>query len=142
MGWVWGAHGRPALSLQGWLNQLHTYDPELYHPSLTHSVLATLDGATLKLSYPKSNIPRQATFAEEILDVAFVSHRCYDMSGAKVPWEQGLSLCKDPQCLMAPLGVAGLPLPPWLGPKATMEQEVPHLHPLPGADGHRAQEQR
>uniref|UniRef100_A0A8V0Z1J4 SMP-LTD domain-containing protein n=1 Tax=Gallus gallus TaxID=9031 RepID=A0A8V0Z1J4_CHICK len=74
-----GAH-----SLQGWLNQLHTYDPELYHPSLTHSVLATLDGATLKLSYPKSNIPRQATFAEEILDVAFVSHRCYDMSGAKV----------------------------------------------------------
>ncbi|OXB68804.1 hypothetical protein ASZ78_002219 [Callipepla squamata] len=74
-----GAHG-----LQGWLNQLHAYDPELYHPSLTQSVLATLDGATLKLSYPKSNIPRQATFAEEILDVAFISHRCYDMSGAKV----------------------------------------------------------
>ncbi|NXJ12781.1 TEX2 protein, partial [Odontophorus gujanensis] len=69
---------------QGWLNQLHVYDPELYHPSLTQSVLATLDGATLKLSYPKSNIPRQATFAEEILDVAFISHRCYDMSGAKV----------------------------------------------------------
>ncbi|NXL91500.1 TEX2 protein, partial [Alectura lathami] len=69
---------------QGWLNQLHAYDPELYHPSLTHSVLATLDGATLKLSYPKSNIPRQATFAEEILDAAFVSHRCYDMTGAKV----------------------------------------------------------
>uniref|UniRef100_A0A8C2SZ00 SMP-LTD domain-containing protein n=1 Tax=Coturnix japonica TaxID=93934 RepID=A0A8C2SZ00_COTJA len=66
------------------MNQLHSYDHELYHPSLTHSVLATLDGATLKLSYPKSNIPRQATFAEEILDVAFVSHRCYDMSGAKV----------------------------------------------------------
>ncbi|NXI72019.1 TEX2 protein, partial [Anseranas semipalmata] len=69
---------------QGWLNQLHGYDPELYHPSLTHSVLATLDGATLKLSYPKSNIPRQASFAEEILDATFVSHRCYDMTDAKV----------------------------------------------------------
>ncbi|NXQ83188.1 TEX2 protein, partial [Nyctibius grandis] len=69
---------------QGWMNQLHVYDPELFHPSLTHSVLATLDGATLKLSYPKSNIPRRATFEEEILDAVFVSHRCYDLSDAKV----------------------------------------------------------
>ncbi|NXE30133.1 TEX2 protein, partial [Ardeotis kori] len=69
---------------QGWMNQLHVYDPEIFHPSLTHSVLATLDGATLKLSYPKSNLPRRATFKEEILDAAFVSHRSYDLSGAKV----------------------------------------------------------
>ncbi|XP_009871428.1 PREDICTED: testis-expressed sequence 2 protein-like, partial [Apaloderma vittatum] len=45
----------------GWMNQLQVYDPELFHPSLTHSVLATLDGATLKLSYPKSNIPRRVS---------------------------------------------------------------------------------
>ncbi|KFW08354.1 Testis-expressed sequence 2 protein, partial [Eurypyga helias] len=69
---------------QGWMNQLHVYDPELFHPSLTHSVLATLDGATLKLSYPKSNIPRRATFEEEILDATFISHRCYDLTDAKV----------------------------------------------------------
>ncbi|NXQ21767.1 TEX2 protein, partial [Peucedramus taeniatus] len=69
---------------QGWMNQLHVYDPELFHPSLTHSVLAVLDGATLKLSYPKSNIPRRATFEEEILDAVFVSHRCYDLTDAKV----------------------------------------------------------
>ncbi|NXP21857.1 TEX2 protein, partial [Scytalopus superciliaris] len=69
---------------QGWMNQLHSYDPELFHPSLTHSVLAVLDGATLKLSYPKSNIPRRATFEEEILDTVFVSHRCYDLTDAKV----------------------------------------------------------
>ncbi|NXC42226.1 TEX2 protein, partial [Penelope pileata] len=69
---------------QGWLNLLHAYDPELHHPALTHSVMATLDGAALKLSYPKSSIPRRATFAEEILDAAFISHRCYDMAGAKV----------------------------------------------------------
>ncbi|CAM9525570.1 unnamed protein product [Bubo scandiacus] len=70
--------------LQGWMNQLHVYDPELFHPSLTHSVLAMLDGATLKLSYPKSNIPRRATFEEEILDAIFISHRCYDLTDAKV----------------------------------------------------------
>ncbi|NWI51418.1 TEX2 protein, partial [Calyptomena viridis] len=69
---------------QGWMNQLHVYDPELFHPSLTHSVLAVLDGATLKLSYPKNNIPRRATFEEEILDAVFVSHRCYDLTDAKV----------------------------------------------------------
>ncbi|NXF57613.1 TEX2 protein, partial [Ciccaba nigrolineata] len=69
---------------QGWMNQLHVYDPELFHPSLTHSVLAMLDGATLKLSYPKSNIPRRATFEEEILDAVFISHRCYDLTDAKV----------------------------------------------------------
>lgn len=66
------------------MNQLQVYDPELFHPSLTHSVLAVLDGATLKLSYPKSNIPRRATFEEEILDAVFVSHRCYDLTDAKV----------------------------------------------------------
>ncbi|XP_057891188.1 testis-expressed protein 2-like [Melospiza georgiana] len=75
---------REAPHLQGWMNQLHAYDPELFHPSLTHSVLAVLDGATLKLSYPKSNIPRRATFEEEILDAVFVSHRCYDLTDAKV----------------------------------------------------------
>ncbi|NWI33676.1 TEX2 protein, partial [Sula dactylatra] len=69
---------------QGWMNQLHVYDPEVFHPSLMHSVLATLDGATLKLSYPKSNIPRRATFEEEILDATFVSHRCYDLTDAKI----------------------------------------------------------
>ncbi|NWR77523.1 TEX2 protein, partial [Centropus unirufus] len=69
---------------QGWMNQLHAYDPELFHPSLTHSVHASLDGATLKLSYPKSNIPRRATFEEEILDVAFIGHRSYDLSDAQV----------------------------------------------------------
>ncbi|KAM9599556.1 testis-expressed protein 2-like [Morphnus guianensis] len=88
-----GGHLRPKLllgepqethRLQGWMNQLHIYDPELFHPSLTHSVLATLDGATLKLSYPKSNIPRRATFEEEILDATFVSHRCYNLTDAKV----------------------------------------------------------
>ncbi|NXC77574.1 TEX2 protein, partial [Anhinga anhinga] len=93
---------------QGWMNQLHVYDPEVFHPSLMHSVFATLDGATLKLSYPKSNIPRRATFEEEILDATFVSHHCYDLTDAKVflcppslarkrTWNQ-----KYPICILLP----------------------------------------
>uniref|UniRef100_A0A8D2LP90 SMP-LTD domain-containing protein n=1 Tax=Varanus komodoensis TaxID=61221 RepID=A0A8D2LP90_VARKO len=72
------------VSSQGWMNEMYFYDPELYHPSLTHSVFVTLEGSNVTLSYPKSNIPRRATFEEEVFDVAFVNHRHYDMSGAKV----------------------------------------------------------
>ncbi|XP_019350069.2 testis-expressed protein 2 [Alligator mississippiensis] len=70
--------------LKSWMNEMYFYDPEIYHPLLTHSVFVTLEGCVLKLSYPKTNLPRRATFDEELLDVAFVSHRSYDMSNAKV----------------------------------------------------------
>ncbi|KAJ6653733.1 hypothetical protein lerEdw1_008759 [Lerista edwardsae] len=69
---------------QGWMNEMYFYDPEIYHPSVTHSVFVTLEDSTLKLSYPKSNIPRRATFEEEIAEPTFVNHRHYDMSGTKV----------------------------------------------------------
>uniref|UniRef100_A0A7M4G0W2 Testis-expressed sequence 2 protein-like n=2 Tax=Crocodylus porosus TaxID=8502 RepID=A0A7M4G0W2_CROPO len=70
--------------LQSWMNEMYFYDPEIYHPLLTHSVFVTLEGCVLKLSYPRNNLPRRATFDEELLDVAFVSHRSYDMSNATV----------------------------------------------------------
>ncbi|XP_037767404.1 testis-expressed protein 2 [Chelonia mydas] len=70
--------------LKSWMNEMYFYDPEIYHPSLTHSVFVTLDGTAMKLSYPKNNVPRRAAFEEETLDVAFVSHRYYNMSNAQV----------------------------------------------------------
>ncbi|XP_061455127.1 testis-expressed protein 2-like [Rhineura floridana] len=70
--------------LKGWMNEMYFYDPEIYHPSLTHSVFVSLEDASMKLSYPKNNISRRATFEEEICEVAFVSHRHYKMSGAKI----------------------------------------------------------
>lgn len=70
--------------LQGWMNEMYFYDPEIYHPSVTHSVFVTLEDSSLKLSYPKNNIPRRATFEEEIAEPTFVNHRHYDMSGTKV----------------------------------------------------------
>lgn len=124
------------------MNQLHVYDPELFHPSLTHSVLATLDGATLKLSYPKSNIPRRATFEEEILDAVFVSHRYYDLTDAKVslavprtlPWEWG-----DSPFVGTPSALASPPLlvlqvflcPPSLARKRTWNKKYPICVLLP-----------
>ncbi|XP_058013389.1 testis-expressed protein 2-like isoform X2 [Ahaetulla prasina] len=42
------------------------------------------ENSNLTLSYPQSSIPRRATFGEENFEVAFVTHRLYDMSGAKV----------------------------------------------------------
>lgn len=128
------------------MNQLHVYDPELFHPSLTHSVLAVLDGATLKLSYPKSNIPRRATFEEEILDTVFVSHRCYDLTDAKVSPEVPRTLPWGfPPQLARPhpaLGAAGLPVPPQPGPKEDVEQEISHLCAAPRGGGGTGQERR
>ncbi|NWU95168.1 TEX2 protein, partial [Upupa epops] len=103
---------------QGWMNQLQVYDPELFHPSLTHSVLATLDGATLKLSYPKSNIPRRAAFEEDIPEATFINHRCYDLTDAKV------SLC-----------------PPQLARKRTWNKKYPICILLPELEGRRGEEQ-
>lgn len=69
---------------QGWMNEMFSYDPETYHPALTHSVFVTLEGTTLKRSYPKSNLPRRSTFGEEIPEVAFVSHEISDLTSAQV----------------------------------------------------------
>ncbi|XP_060642524.2 testis-expressed protein 2-like isoform X1 [Anolis sagrei] len=69
---------------EGWMNQMYFYDPEIYHPSLTHSVFVTLEDSSMTLSYPKNNIPRRATFEEEIFETTFVNHRQYEMTGAQV----------------------------------------------------------
>ncbi|XP_075035396.1 testis-expressed protein 2-like [Mixophyes fleayi] len=70
--------------LQGWMNELFSYDPETYHPALTHSVFVVLEGTSLKRSYSKSNLPRRSTFGEEIPDSVFVSHETNDLSHAQV----------------------------------------------------------
>uniref|UniRef100_A0A4W3JSF2 Testis expressed 2, like n=1 Tax=Callorhinchus milii TaxID=7868 RepID=A0A4W3JSF2_CALMI len=70
--------------VKGWMNEIYNYDPEMYHPSLTHSVYVTLEGPLLKLSYPKSKISRWATFDEVKHDVVFISHRSYDLAESKI----------------------------------------------------------
>ncbi|XP_062914944.1 testis-expressed protein 2 isoform X1 [Mobula hypostoma] len=70
--------------VKGWMNEIYNYNPDTYHPSLTFSVFVTLEGTALKLSYPRSNIPRRATFDEGKHDVIFISHRSCDLADSKI----------------------------------------------------------
>ncbi|XP_051877291.1 testis-expressed protein 2 [Pristis pectinata] len=70
--------------VKGWMNEIYNYNPETYHPSLTFSVFVTLEGTALKLSYPRSNLPRRATFDEGKHDVIFISHRSCDLADSKI----------------------------------------------------------
>ncbi|KAL2078147.1 hypothetical protein ACEWY4_025832 [Coilia grayii] len=71
--------------LKGWLNEMHTYDPDYYHPSLTHSVYASLEGSSLRLDYPRQNIRRRATFDEQLQEQpTFVRSRKLQLTGSKV----------------------------------------------------------
>ncbi|KPP66134.1 testis-expressed sequence 2 protein-like, partial [Scleropages formosus] len=69
---------------QGWMNEVHSYDPDTHNPSLSHSVYATLEGSCLHLAYPRSNVPRRATFNEPPHDAVFISSRHYQLANSKV----------------------------------------------------------
>nr|XP_056722511.1 testis-expressed protein 2-like [Euleptes europaea] len=118
-------HPQEPNTLKGWMNEMYFYDPEIYHPSMTHSVFVTLEDSSVKLSYPKNNIPRRATFEEEISEVAFVSHHRYDLHGAKVfLFPPGLARKrlwnkKYPICIL-------LPEQDDLGSKGSAEHNVDH----------------
>ncbi|XP_054850630.1 testis-expressed protein 2-like isoform X2 [Eublepharis macularius] len=131
---------REPVILKGWMNEMYFYDPELYHPSLTHSVFVTLEDSSMKLSYPKNNIPRRATFEEEISEVAFVNHHHYDLCSAKVfLFPPGLARKrmwnkKYPICVLLPEQVD-------LGSKGSSEHDADHpkekssrKKPLPSQD--------
>lgn len=63
---------------------MYEYDPETFHPSLMHSVYATLEGSSLHLDYPRSNIPPWATFNEPFYDQSFIHSRRFHLDGSKV----------------------------------------------------------
>uniref|UniRef100_A0A4W4DQS9 SMP-LTD domain-containing protein n=1 Tax=Electrophorus electricus TaxID=8005 RepID=A0A4W4DQS9_ELEEL len=69
---------------KGWMNEIHSYDPEAYHATLTHSVYVRLEGSVLRLSKPNRNIPRRASFNEPKPDVTYVSQKIYDLTDSKV----------------------------------------------------------
>ncbi|KAG9264303.1 testis-expressed protein 2-like isoform X2 [Astyanax mexicanus] len=71
-------------TLQGWMNEMHSYDPETFHPSMCHSVYATLEGCHLRLAYPRSNVPRRASAHEPAYDTTFVRSRCFRLNNSKV----------------------------------------------------------
>lgn len=66
------------------MNEIHSYDPEMYHATLTHSVYVRLEGSVLRLSKPNRNISRRATHNEPKPDVTYVSQKIYDLTDSKV----------------------------------------------------------
>lgn len=66
------------------MNEISTYDPELYHATLTHSVFVRLEGSVIRLSKPNHNIARRAAHNEAKPDVSYVSQKIYDLSNSKV----------------------------------------------------------
>nr|XP_019939049.1 PREDICTED: testis-expressed sequence 2 protein-like [Paralichthys olivaceus] len=70
--------------LKGWMNEIQDYDPESFHPALTHSVFATLEGSCLHLDSPRTNISRRATYNERVHEATFVKSRCFHLEKSKV----------------------------------------------------------
>lgn len=66
------------------MNEMYAYDPDYYHPSLTHSVYVSLEGPCLRLDYPRQNIRRRATFDEQPQESTFVRSRNVQLTSSKV----------------------------------------------------------
>lgn len=73
-----------SVPFQGWMNEIQEYDPENYHPALTHSVFATLEGCCLRLDSPRTNISRRATYDERVFKPTFVKSRSFELAKSKV----------------------------------------------------------
>ncbi|XP_044036867.1 testis-expressed protein 2 isoform X2 [Siniperca chuatsi] len=69
---------------KGWMNEIHNYDPEMYHATLTHSIYVRLEGSVLRLSKPNRNISRRATHNEPKPDVTYISQKIYDLTDSKI----------------------------------------------------------
>lgn len=66
------------------MNEIHDYNPETYHPALSHSVFATLEGSHLRLELPRTNISRRAMYDEKVLDGTFVKSRSFQLANSQV----------------------------------------------------------
>lgn len=83
------------------MNEIHSYDPEMYHATLTHSVYVRLEGSVLRLSKPHRNISRRAAHNEPKPDVTFVSQKIYDLTDSKVRRSRVWCRRSTPICFVA-----------------------------------------
>lgn len=67
------------------MNEIGEYDPFNHHINNTHPVQVLLEGTTLRLRRPKTNIPRRALWDEEKHIVKeFIHQRHFDIKGSSV----------------------------------------------------------
>ncbi|GAB1607864.1 testis-expressed protein 2-like isoform X1 [Argonauta hians] len=69
---------------KGWMNELFYYDSDNYHINKTNSVYVRLEGVTLRLSTPKTNVPKRAMFDENLSNPTFISQRHYNLNNCRV----------------------------------------------------------
>ncbi|XP_062617878.1 testis-expressed protein 2-like [Saccostrea cucullata] len=70
---------------KGWMNEIGEYDPFNHHINNTHPVQVLLEGTTLRLRRPKTNVPRRAMWDEEkILVKEFIHQRHFDIRGSSI----------------------------------------------------------
>lgn len=117
------------------MNEISSYDPEMYHATMTHSVFVRLEGSVIRLSKPNHNIARRATHNEPKPDVTYVSQKIYDLSNSRVSrrFHPRLSSILKLAPAPPPPNVCPLPLPgiltaPEPGQEALVEQEISDLH--------------
>lgn len=70
---------------EGWMNEFsREYSPKIYHISLTESVYVRLEGSTLRLSTPRSKIPKRAMWNEPKHKLLFNRDRLFDIANCRV----------------------------------------------------------
>lgn len=70
---------------EGWMNEFsREYSPKIYHISLTESVYVRLEGSTLRVSTPRSKIPKRAMWNEPKHKLLFNRDRLFDIANCKV----------------------------------------------------------
>ncbi|XP_026833992.1 uncharacterized protein LOC6545478 isoform X2 [Drosophila erecta] len=71
----------------GWMNEITSYDPNMFSFSLTRAVYVRLDGSILKMSGTNARIPKRRMWNEPPIDrhkILFTDHRSYDLRDCRI----------------------------------------------------------
>lgn len=66
------------------MNEVMNYTPDSYSINQTHSIYVHLEGTTLRLRRPKTNIPKRAMWNEPNPTPQFIHQRHFDITGSRV----------------------------------------------------------
>lgn len=108
----------------GWLNEIHSYDPDNYRPGTMKSVFVRLNGTRLRVSNVANRVPKRSMWNEtpvEMRHLLVTMERTFDLRNCRVEMmPKGLARKryfnrKYPMQLIIPNGGVGL---------ATMKDEV------------------
>lgn len=100
----------------GWLNEIHSYDPDNYHLGMMKSVYVKLDGSRLKVSNVANRVPKRSMWNEPVIDkkqLIVTRNRTFNLSGCRVEMlPKGLARKryfnrKYPMQLIIPCGETG-----------------------------------